>query len=71
MICDTPNPMSNFDGARYMGTWYTAARSTGMYYSTDDRTCSTAQYGDLEADGSFKLYNSSEAPHQVGNRSGI
>ena len=71
MICDTPNPVSNFDGARYMGTWYTASHSRGMPFQLDRWSCTTAMYGDLEADGAFKLYNSSETKYHVGPRFGV
>ena len=71
MICDSPTPVPNFDAARYMGTWYTAAHSRGMPFQPDGWTCTTATYSDLEANGNFKLYNSSETKHQVGDRYGV
>ena len=71
MSCDTPTPMANFDGARYMGTWYNAAHSPNMPFQDDSRTCTTATYSDLDSNGNFNLYNSGEAQYQVGGRTGV
>ena len=62
MICDNPAPVADFNGAAYMGTWYTAAHSRGMPFQPDGFTCTTALYSDLDG-RDFKLYNSSETKH--------
>jgi lipocalin len=69
-VCDVPAPLTDFDGSRYMGTWYEAVHTLGMPFQNDSQTCITAQYRDLTDEGHFKVYNSGQ-PADLGSRSGI
>jgi len=54
----------DFDGQRYMGTWFAQVHTRNEPYSTgpdENEICITAQYSDLDLDtGIFKVYNSGQ-----------
>ena len=69
--CDSPAPLTNFDGAKYMGTWYEQAHRAHQPFQLDSWSCTEAQYSDLSSDGSFVVSNTSETKSQVGRRFGV
>lgn len=68
--CDTPAPLTNFNGAAYMGTWYEQQHVKNQFFQADDSTCTEATYSGLTADGHFKVHNTSQDAN-FGPRTGI
>ena len=61
-VCDSPPPLTNFNGASYMGTWYEISRVPYLPFQPASATCTEAQYSNLDAStGSFTVYNSSQS----------
>lgn len=60
-VCDTMTPLSfALEAERYMGSWYEIYHSAGEGFQPDRWKCNQATYTDLDAEGNFKVYNSSE-----------
>ena len=57
--CDVIAPLNDFDGARYMGTWYNQQDSPQVW-ETDGATCVQAIYSNLTKMGHFDVYNRGE-----------
>lgn len=68
--CDAPTPLTDFDGSRYMGTWYEQQHIKGQFFQPDDTVCVEAEYTGLSADGHFNV-NNTEQKADFGARSGI
>ncbi len=60
VVCDKIPALENFDAARYMGSWIEQQHVTGEYFQPDSWKCNQALYTDLDKDGNFKVYNSSQ-----------
>ena len=60
VVCDVIAPMTNFDGAAYMGVWYEQDHVKNQGYQLDSWTCTQANYSNLIADGHFTVRNTSE-----------
>ena len=60
VICDAIPALENFDATRYMGSWIEIQHHTGEYFQPDSWRCNQALYTDLDAEGNFKVYNSSQ-----------
>jgi apolipoprotein D and lipocalin family protein len=69
-ICDSPASLTNFDGARYMGTWYEQIHTKGMPFQDEEGTCTSAHYSDLTSDGHFKVSNTGQ-DKDFGKRGGV
>ena len=69
-VCDTPTKMTNFDGARYMGTWFDIVHNSEQPNQSNNWTCTEANYTNLAADGTFEVYNSSQSKN-FGRRFGV
>ena len=61
-LCDHPKPLTDFNGAAYMGTWYERVHRKDEPFQPEDATCVQAIYYDLEADGKFMIQNSYQGP---------
>ena len=70
VICDSPTPLTNFDGTSYMGTWIEQDHVKNEPFQENDWTCTQAVYSNLTADGYFDVYNSSQNP-TYGPRFGV
>ena len=69
-VCDSPPPLTNFNGASYMGTWYEISRVPYLPFQPASATCTEAQYSNLNAStGSFTVYNTSQTS-TYGSRKG-
>ena len=58
--CDHPAALTDFDGARYMGTWYEQTHVKGQFFQPDDSVCTTANYSDLQTSGHFVVDNKTQ-----------
>ena len=63
IVCDTVEGLPfDFEADRYMGTWFGIDHSAHATRSPVETVCIQANYYDLNAeDGTFKVYNSSQA----------
>jgi lipocalin len=68
--CDNPAALTNFNGAKYMGTWYEQSHIKGQFFEPDDATCVEAIYSNLKSDGHF-VVNNTEQDAKFGPRTGI
>jgi apolipoprotein D and lipocalin family protein len=68
--CDHPAALTNFDGARYMGTWYEQQHIKGQFFQADDTVCTTAEYSNLQPTGHF-VVNNTYQDADFGQRKGI
>ena len=69
-VCDYPTPLTDFDGAAYMGTWYEQDHVMHQFFQPDTNGCVQAQYGNLQSDGHFTVYNTMQTA-DFGPRTGI
>ena len=61
-VCESPPPLTNFNGASYMGTWYEISRVPYLPFQPASATCTEAQYSNLNAStGSFTVYNTAQS----------
>ena len=60
ITCDPIPGLENFDATRYMGSWIEIQHITGESFQPDSWKCNQAVYSDLDAEGNFKVYNSSQ-----------
>ena len=56
-ICDHPPPLTDFNGAAYMGQWFEQVHVKHEFFQPDNSVCATANYSDLQSDGHFVVYN--------------
>ena len=62
VVCDSVTGLAeDFEADRYMGKWYEIYHTQNQPFQSDNWKCVTADYTDLQDDGSFKVYNSSVA----------
>ena len=69
VVCDKIPGLENFDAARYMGSWIEQQHVTGEFFQPDSWKCNQALYTDLDKDGNFKVYNSSQ--YSISPRFGV
>ena len=71
VVCDDVTGLPfKFEAERYMGTWYETYRTAGMPFQPDGNTCTTGTYSNLNADGTFDVYNSGQDAN-YGPREGL
>ena len=69
-LCLHTTPLTDFDGARYMGTWFEQQHVHNEGYQLDSDTCTQAIYHDLQADGTFVVDNTDQ-DKDFNDRSGV
>ena len=69
IVCDTVEPLSAFDGERYMGVWYQIQHSKDFHSGVPGAQCTAANYSDLSDDAVFAVYNSCQVNY--GERDGV
>ena len=60
VVCDTVTPMTNFNGAAYMGVWYEQDHVKNQGFQLDSWTCTQAVYSNLQPTGTFTVRNTSQ-----------
>ena len=60
VVCDTVTPMTNFNGAAYMGVWYEQDHVKNQGFQLDSWTCTQAVYSNLQPTGTFTVNNTSQ-----------
>ena len=69
-VCSNPAPLTNFNGAAYMGIWYEQQHVSGQFFEPDNSTCVQAKYSNLVKDGHFVVENTLQDVN-FGPRTGI
>ena len=69
IVCDTIPELESFDAVRYMGNWFEIQHVKDEGFQPNSWKCNQASYTDLDAEGNFKVYNSSQA--FIGPRFGV
>ena len=69
VVCDAINALPSFDAPSYMGNWYEIMHVKNEFFQPNSWKCNQASYTDLDTEGNFKVYNSSQA--FIGPRFGV
>ena len=69
VICDPIKELASFDAPRYMGNWFEIMHTKDEGFQPNSWKCNQATYTDLDSEGNFKVYNSSQA--FIGPRFGV